>query len=560
MLLSRQVLITSDSVSNKYLVVGATINARRQFYFFGILSLLLSVATWRRSGDPFIDWGRELYAALSVSRDLGIPLDLLALFGPLSPWINGTVLSIGSESTAFLLLFNLALLTVALLLVHDTSRRFFGSRAAFLTTLAFIFFSAFPQLAGVGNYNFLTPYSHGATHGFLLGFLTLAAVSRGLRSDESIWWILAGAAATLAIGTKPEMGAAALLLLTWGAIVRIRLGPTPMKTALFSAIGAALSLVVLSALLKHQAGASALALLTPYRNALAVSFMDLPFYSFASKAEPVYLQILIGIFPILLLLVAGLWPAKYSPKDKAVQRSTSACRFAPVRTGLAASALFVVFTILFPFSWMKLARTLPWISLSTLFVCAWKLRPASARLMTARQLRRAGELGCLAVFSSVLILKTGLDSRFFQYGFVLSAPAMVLAIGLLSHDLPARARLQGASNGWAPCIAQTLVMFLVMASASQSAVFYSRRTVPMHSDSDLLYLSAEEYDARTPVALELLSYLSASESFRDGAVIIPEGSMFHYMLRTPSAIPIASLMPLELKLLTPPMVLGMIES
>jgi hypothetical protein len=99
-----------------------------------------------------------------------------------------------------------------------------------------------------------------------------------------------------------------------------------------------------------------------------------------------------------------------------------------------------------------------------------------------------------------------------------------------------------------------------MASASQSALFYLRRTVPLRSSSDLLYLSAEKHDARTPVALDLLAYLSASESFRDGAVILPEGSIFHYMLRTPSAIPLASLMPLELELITPQRVLGMIES
>ena len=116
---------------------------RLQTVLLGALFGMLAILTWQRSGDLVIDWGRELYTALSVSEGRGIPLDVLLLFGPVSPLVNGTVFRLAGERTGVLLVSNLVFLGVALVLVYDLANRLFGRRSAFLCSVVFLFLSGF---------------------------------------------------------------------------------------------------------------------------------------------------------------------------------------------------------------------------------------------------------------------------------------------------------------------------------------------------------------------------------------------------------------------------------
>lgn len=524
----------------------------------GFLFLALAALTWRRSGDPLIDWGRELYTALSVSEGWGIPLDVLVLFGPVSPLINGIVLSWSSGNTTAILVSNLAFLGIALVVSYHIAHRLFGRRTAFSSSLVFLFLTGFPMLTGVGNYNFLTPYSHGATHGLLFGFICLASLFRGLESGSARLWSLAGACAALAVCSKPEIGVSTFLTLAFGVATSLRLHPGRVAGALSAGLGFILTLGLIALSVGQLPGVSPLVVLEPYRSALQVSSLDLPFYSWSSGFRTGLRQALTGIVIFAVLLLIGL-SAAGSRKSVEHRRAVPDIRQSFLWSVAIAALLFVVFNIVFPFAWLKLARALPWTALATFVVCVRTVFFTCPPARSRSQVQRASEVGLLALFSAAMLFKTGLDTRFDQYGFVLSAPATLLGIGLLSHDIPARARLIGSSPHRARILAQVVVLLLVLSAASQSTAFYSRRTVPLAYGSDLLFITSAEFDPRTPTVLRLLTTVDELDQFRDGALMLPEGSMFHYLLRARSAVPLASLMPLELELVGTRRVIGMVK-
>ena len=410
----------------------------------------------------------------------------------------------------------------------------------------------------MGNYNFITPYSHGLTHGLLFGLLCLASIFRGLESGRASWWLLAGASAALAVGSKPEAGVAALLTLASGVAAGRRIRPERSSSSLYAVVGFILVLGLIASLVGRMPGVSPAIVLEPYRSAMSVASIDVPFYRRSGGVESAFVQAVTGILTAVILALAILWPGRRRDSTGRARDVPHPGQVLLWRVAVAVT-LFVLFNVLFPYAWLKLARALPWISAAALLTCLWTLVSTSTCPVSERQRTIATEVALLSVFASTLLLKTGLDARFFHYGFALSAPATLLAIGLFGHSLPARARLKGISALRARVVAPAVVLFLVLSAASQSAAFYSRRTVPLEYGSDLLFITSAEFDPRTPTILRLLRELADSGPFHDGAVVLPEGPMFHYMLRAPSAVPVASLMPLEIQLVGPQRVLGMVQ-
>ncbi len=538
-------------------MMGRT-RVRRYSVMLGVLFAILATVTWRRSGDLFIDWGRELYTALSVSEGQGIPLDVLLLFGPVSPLINGTILRVVTQSTAAILTSNLVFLLVAMILVYDIASWLFGHRSAFMASVLFLFLSGFPHLVRVGNYNFLTPYSHGLTHGLVLGLLALASVFRALRRDNPVWWSLAGVATGLAVCTKPETGLSALLMLFAAIILGGFLRSEKLGPWIVAPVSLAVALGITAHSVNRLTGAPPSVVFEPYRSAAEVASLDYPFYRLMGEFGGSLARLLVGLGVVVFLALFVLLPGRHSAPDRRSHGRPIGTR---VRfwSSAAGGALFLVLTLSFPFAWLQLAKTLPWVTVGTFLLC---LRTIAGRRrgLSRNQIQRAAELGLLALFSTTLLAKMGLDPHFDHYGFALAAPACLLGFGLLSHDLPARVRLARGLSLRARCVAPALTVFLVLSAASQSAAFYVRRTHPVGVRPDRMLAFAPEFDPRSVAFSRTLDMLSGSRRFRTGAVVLPEGSMFHYMLRAPSAIPVASLMPLEIQVLGDDRVIRLIES
>jgi len=382
---------------------------------------------------------------------------------------------------------------------------------------------------------------------------------RGLRSEAVGWWLLAGVSSALAMCSKPEVGLAALLTLVAGLLAAARIRPRECRHAAAAIAGFVLTVGLVAISVRRSAGVSPLVLLEPFRNIVRVSQLDLFFYRWSNGIAHDIRFVLTGLAVVGALTLTILWPARNPVPAGGSRRISVPGRPLLLRVAIVLF-LLLLFDVLFRYAWLSFAAALPWFSIAAFLSCASTLLASRRTGSSKRQERRAVELGLLSLYSCLMLLKLGLRTRFHEYGFVLSAPSVLLTIGILFHDLPARARLIGSSTLRMRIVAPAVALFLAMSAASQSAAFYSRRTVPLQYGSDLLYITSAEYDARTPTILRLFSTLADSDRFREGAVILPEGSMLHYVFRTPSAVPLASLMPLELQIIGPQDVLRMIRS
>jgi len=539
--------------------VKGSLNGNRDVIFLAVITILLAAATWQRSGDPFIDWGRELYSALSVARGLGIPEDVQLLFGSLSPLVNGAILFLVGEHIAAILVANLAILAATSALIWWIAARVFGRAAAFMAILVWLPLSAYPHLVRVGNYNLLTPYSHGTTHGLSLGLLCISCILQALRRQGIGWWIGAGFACGFSLFAKPEAGLATLATLITGILAGwiIRPGRSGREAlAALGGLGAAAMIVTSAARL--AGGTSFREHLGPYRAAASALRMDLPFYGSGSFGQTPAATFVTGgalFFAILaVVLFAERRDARFGAPDDA--RLTRRWRAASVALPVLAVTVCAAFA---PFAWHRLATTLPWICVTALISSLYSVFASARSADDVHRLSVAGT-AILSIFATSWLLKIGLAPRFDHYGFALAAPALLLGIGILTGDRAIGRTRYLRSTFRRRAVGSALALYLAISAASQSAAFYTKRTAVVGAAANRTFLFQPEFDPRTDLFRDLLRALEASPGFHAGAIILPEGGLLHFMLQEPSTIPVASLMPLEVLMLGSGRVLEMISN
>jgi hypothetical protein len=534
------------------------VGARREVSFLVVLTVFLAGVTWQKSGDLFIDWGRELYSAMSVARGLGIPEDVQLLFGSLSPLLNGAVLYLAGEQIASILLLNLSILAAASALAWWIAATVFGRSAAFMVTLVWLLLSAFPHLVRVGNYNFLTPYSHGITHGLTAGLLCTACVLQALRRKDAGWWIGAGFACGLALFAKPEAGFATAATLLTGLTLGHLAGQKRLDQSIpasLAGLGVAFGIVVSAARL--AGGISAVEHLDPYLSAIRAFNMELPFYGGGTFGRSPAATLLYGGSLFFAIVAVALFAEHRDLRFDGPSGDSLIGRWRIASVAIAVLAVMVC-ALLAPFAWHGLAATLPWACATVLISSIYSLA-ASAGGSGGDERLTAACRAVLAVFATGWLLKIGTAPRFDHYGFALAAPALILGIGSLTGD---------RAIGWdrSPhtmirrrAVGSALALYLAISAASQSAAFYAKRTTAVGTAANRTLVFNSDFDPRTPLFQEILQELDSSSSFREGAVILPEGGLLHFLLQEPSAIRVASLMPLEVLMLSSERVLEMIS-
>ena len=191
------------------------------------ISVGMLLVSWRKWPDVLVDFGWELYSAWQLSQGAVLYEDLHTAYGPLSFWINGSVFRVFGVSLMSLALFNVVLIFVLTLLIVGFYRKTTDGPASVTAAAVFLSMFAFSQYTGIGNYNFVCPYSHQLTHGLLLSFASLGLLARFLGSGRDRLLLASSLAAGLVFLTKSEVFAAllpslvlALVLHAWAARAR----------------------------------------------------------------------------------------------------------------------------------------------------------------------------------------------------------------------------------------------------------------------------------------------------------------------------------------------------
>lgn len=502
----------------------------------------LSVWSWRKWADPFVDFGRQLYIPWQLANGKVLYRDIAQLFGPVSQYVNALLFRIFGVSMTTLIVSNLAILAATVAGIHYLFAASCGPAAATAASMLVLLLFGFSQYIDVGNYNFVCPYSQEATHSIALAVAVMVCLYRGVRDGGVRWFALAGVLFGLVLLTKAEtslaiaVAAAAGLGCAW-ALDRPGARTAVAGTGAFAGCALAPALGFLIYFSRHMPVSEAVRALaggwmtilggTVTRNAFYLEGMGLD--------DPIgnglrMLRMFLGLALVVAVLAAvdAAWPERLR-----ISRSIPAARrtvnLAILISGLA--ALLIVSVVAIP--WTQVPRALPLIALSSVLLFASRFiarrndRPAAVALMP---------LVMWSTFSFVLLAKIVLNARIAHYGFYLAMPATLVLAVVLVWLIPDWLR-NGAGRGAIFRTAATLLLaagVAVYLGISQN--IYRLKTLRVGSGGDAIFALEPAADWRGKALDDALRAMAATP--RDATVaVFPDGVMINYLLRRENPTP-----------------------
>ncbi len=502
--------------------------SRAKAHVAGFLALAVALVaqlswSWRRWADLLVDFGRELYLPWQLASGRVLYHDITYLNGPLSPYLNAGLFSIFGVSYRTLIVANLVVMIgVAALLWTQLSRT--GSLlAAYAATAVFLLVFAIGHYAGIGNYNFLSPYYHEATHGTLLLLIAIAFMSRSLRSWSP--WPIASAALALGLValTKVEIA------LAGAAVTVVFMVLTPAERRLRTlAIGGSI------APLPYLAATAFFARYMSFHDAARATLGSLGFVVGTDIGKNDYYARVTGLdAPIERLLELGVATAAFAAG------LVAAVAFARVigRDGASATRRWLAWAGLTALAASaalvrdpdQTARVLPAAAaagLVWLFVLAREADPAERARFEA--------LSLFATFALFYLVKMGLAPRIAHYGFYLAMPAFVLSTALLISLVPQQLVVSVSGIRAFRIAVIAFLAILSMRYVDASRARYSAKTTPIGPPADAIYAYHPMLDPRTVPAAQSAAWLETNLRPGETFVAIPEGLMLNYLTRHPN--------------------------
>jgi hypothetical protein len=405
-----------------------------------IATTLLSLTywLWSHTGEILLDFGNELYTAWQLSQGKTLYRDIACLYGPLSPTINAAIIRLFGPNLNTLLVTNLFILILTTALLYRLLSIMTTSLAATTATIFFLCMFALSAPTRLTNYNFLTPYAHQITHGFLLCIATLCCIDWYYRR-RTLRAVIAGALLTgLAFLTKPEIFlgcSAAYFLGLLAAVYLIR----PNRIALIIATA------IVAILLPPLAALALYASKMPFHTALSGVLsgwqfvnnsyvLTTPFYkgSFGTDEPATNLLRMLACAAIYTTGATILTLLSFIAAKRFASRQSFIFAAALATAAVAYFSLLQFGNHFDPF-WSDAGRGLPIFALFAVVITCRQLFKARHDFTIAR---RALLQWTLAILSLAFLAKIFLFARLYQYGFVLSVPCGMLAVIALLDWLP----------------------------------------------------------------------------------------------------------------------------
>jgi 4-amino-4-deoxy-L-arabinose transferase-like glycosyltransferase len=163
--------------------------------------LIETIRCWRRWGDIIVDFGREVYVPWQISIGKTLYTDIAYFNGPLAPYLNALWFSIFGVSITTLYIFNLLIIGLITFIIYRFFAKLCDRISATLSCLVFLCIFAFSYAT---IFNFVSPYDHDLTYGFLSAVMMVYFLSNLLYQPQLITAISAGFCAGLVFLTKAE--------------------------------------------------------------------------------------------------------------------------------------------------------------------------------------------------------------------------------------------------------------------------------------------------------------------------------------------------------------------
>jgi hypothetical protein len=503
----------------------------------------LTAWTWRKWPDILIDFGRELYVPWQLLEGKVLYRDLAYLNGPFSPYLNALWFKIFGVSLTTIIFCNFIIIVFITIIIYFFVRQFSDRFTATLASIFFLCAFAFGQLAFVGNYNYVCPYSHEMTHGILLSFLLIIFLSASINRPRPGAIILAGLCLGFIFLGKGEIFLAAAGAATVGLVLLGVTNELPRKDYFLMVMLFIIAMVVPIAIaliyftaqmppmqaLRGIAGTWAGLLESDVKNNL--------FYKRSMGLDHPWRNLWWMIRGFLGIgLLAGLFIAAERVSPNSRTRSWL----------LGLGTLSFLGVILWEKSWspfLLFNRSLP----LTLLAAAVVL--AVFNLEGYRDKDKMAKLAPLAMWAVLgmgLLAKMILNARIWQYGFALAMPAAILLVVVLVGMIPASLQRWYGRGHWLRLIAVLLICSDVTFSLRYSYSYYSKKDLVIGEHGDAIKTYGTIVGPGGLAVSQLLQFIQSTIPPDATFAVLPEGVMINYLTRHLNSTPYINFMPPEL--------------
>jgi hypothetical protein len=494
------------------------------------MALFFVASSWRKWPDPLVDFGRELYVPWRLANGALLYRDVDDIYGPLSQYLNAGLFALFGPGLMVLVAANLAIFTAIVGTLYVLFRRAWGAGAALVSAAVFVAVFGFSQFTGVGNYNYATPYSHEATHGFLACLLLVAALVRWLDRATTPRAALAGLLLGLTAVLKPEYLFAGLLVTGGAAAIRLRrrgrLRPT--EIAAWAGCAAAPTAGFAAFFATHVPAKAALAMACRawLYVAAGAGFTRLPLQEVFLGLDRPWQNLArhAGATVLALLVISGIGGVSW-----AADRTHRTW----LRLGLGGLLAAIVLGLAcLKIAWINTGSCLLGLTLLYAVFCAAAVTRANGPGTDPGT--RVGRL-LVAVLAAALMGRMFLNGRLYHYGFYQAALSALVVPAFLIGELPFL--LGVGPRGRAFVVAGSLLLLVpgVVQLATRSQSMLRTKTYSIESGSDRFYTFPPQTLATGDVVRVMSEWLRKAPPGQT-AVVLPEGEMINYLARVPSPV------------------------
>ncbi|MFQ5878133.1 MAG: glycosyltransferase family 39 protein [Acidobacteriota bacterium] len=499
------------------------------FGLFALSFAAMAAWSWRRWPDLLADFGQQLYVPWRLASGEVLYRDIAWLHGPLSQHLNAAWFALFGTSFTTLVVANLAILAVALVLVHRIVASSTDRLTAFTATAVFLLVFAFSQYVRTGNYNFVSPYTHEATHGVALAAAMIVSFDSYLRTGRRRWPAVSGLCCGLLLLTKLDVALAgvATALAAWGCALgdreerrrRLRRG-LPLFAGAASVPALGFFLYFRSAMspgdaLRAAGGAVGSARARGARNIFYASALgvDRPGANLA------------------LMLEAAAWIAGFALSAAALDVAARRLRRDPYRTGLALGLplLVLLWMRIGLVPWQELPRALP--LLAAALTMGLVLQRRARRGEAPGTPDRGAALLLWTVFALALLSKIALNTHLFHYGFYMAMPAAVALVAALVSLLP---RLVAGLGGYGT-VSRILALSVLAAGVGVhlrwSRELYALKHLRVGRGGDAIVTYGASVSPVGTAVATALDWIEENVPSDATFVALPEGVMLNYLSR-----------------------------
>ena len=485
-----------------------------------LIFVICAWLTWRKWPDVLVDFGTQLYIPWRILHGAVLYRDLFYFAGgPFSQYFNALLFKLFGVSFSTLIAANLIFAAVMIVVIWRYFLAVADVWTATMIALSIIVIFAFAEYTPIGNYNYIAPYSHEATHGLVLSVFAIALLSDWIRRGK-IWnAAVAGLCAGLVFLTKPDI---------------------------FLSLAAAVAAAFILRGVQHGAKSVAPSLAVFFATATIPSWFFLFYFLRTENLKDSLSSIVFGWLPLLHGTVTKnlfyLWctglDAPWAHLRKVILYFLAVVlalavyalatwrlgRFKLRPGGQCVAALVLVAPLLIwlnAFDWRFCGWPLPLLSLSACILIT----------LNFKKLEEPAFPLLWSIFGLILLAKLGLFPRIWQYGFVLAMPAFVTSIYLLFWLLPRLLERRFS----APAMPFRLMVGLVLLIGienlfHQSQLVYAQKSLPLGPGGDEIIT----YNSTSDVSQGIYATVLWTEKYmpRDATLaVLPEGVTLNYLTR-----------------------------